>query len=279
MRRTGPQWTGPHREVDLSPGRQVVLTFLDLSSWGHYMFALLEVDVTRARRLMDDHQARTGERLSFTGYLTYCLARAVDADRSVQAYLKGRRRLVMFDDVDVGLMIERQVGESRAPGGYVLRAANHKTFEEIHREIRAVQAGRAAGPAGMPVWLRLLPRLPGPAAGLVTASIRAARRRDPARAWVPMVGTVAVTAVGMFGSGGGWPLAAPDGHTLCLFVGGIASKPVVVEDRIEVREMLSVTVGFDHDVVDGAPAARFVGRLKDLIESGDGLPAGEEVDP
>ncbi len=35
--------------------------------------------------------------------------------------------------------------------------------------------------------------------------------------------------------------------------------------------MLSVTVSFDHDIVDGAPAARFTSQLKSLIESGYGL--------
>jgi pyruvate/2-oxoglutarate dehydrogenase complex dihydrolipoamide acyltransferase (E2) component len=35
--------------------------------------------------------------------------------------------------------------------------------------------------------------------------------------------------------------------------------------------MLDLTVAFDHDVVDGAPAARFVKRLVELIESGYGL--------
>ncbi|HRO91391.1 MAG TPA: 2-oxo acid dehydrogenase subunit E2, partial [Promineifilum sp.] len=40
---------------------------------------------------------------------------------------------------------------------------------------------------------------------------------------------------------------------------------------IEPREYLSVTLSFDHDIVDGAPAARFGGRLRGLIEGGDGL--------
>ena len=41
--------------------------------------------------------------------------------------------------------------------------------------------------------------------------------------------------------------------------------------RIEPREILNLTVAFDHDVVDGAPAARFVRRLLEVIESGYGL--------
>jgi pyruvate/2-oxoglutarate dehydrogenase complex dihydrolipoamide acyltransferase (E2) component len=43
------------------------------------------------------------------------------------------------------------------------------------------------------------------------------------------------------------------------------------DESVEPRDLLDLTVAFDHDVVDGAPAARFVQRLVDLIESGYGL--------
>jgi pyruvate/2-oxoglutarate dehydrogenase complex dihydrolipoamide acyltransferase (E2) component len=59
--------------------------------------------------------------------------------------------------------------------------------------------------------------------------------------------------------------------SLLLIVGGIARKPAVIDERVEPRDLLNLTVAFDHDVVDGAPAARFVKRLVDLIESGYGL--------
>jgi pyruvate/2-oxoglutarate dehydrogenase complex dihydrolipoamide acyltransferase (E2) component len=54
-------------------------------------------------------------------------------------------------------------------------------------------------------------------------------------------------------------------------VGSITWKPAVVDGRIEPREMLNLTVIFDHNVIDGAPAARFTRRLVELIESGSGL--------
>ena len=60
-------------------------------------------------------------------------------------------------------------------------------------------------------------------------------------------------------------------HTLQLTLGGIAKKPGAVEDRIEIREYLNVTISIDHDIVDGAPAARFTQRLKEMVESGYGL--------
>ena len=75
----------------------------------------------------------------------------------------------------------------------------------------------------------------------------------------------------MFGGGhNGWGLT-PTGTSLSLVVGSMNWKPAVVEGRIEPREILNLTVVFDHDVIDGAPATRFTHRLVELIESGVGL--------
>jgi hypothetical protein len=54
-------------------------------------------------------------------------------------------------------------------------------------------------------------------------------------------------------------------------VGSITWKPAIVEGRIEPREILNLTVAFDHYIIDGAPATRFTHRLVELIESGYGL--------
>jgi hypothetical protein len=83
---------------------------------------------------------------------------------------------------------------------------------------------------------------------------------------------VGFTSVGMFGNSGGWGVGMPN-HPLAVTIGGIASKPAVVDGRIEIREFLSVTLSFDHDVVDGAPAARFAQRFVRLVEEayGSGL--------
>jgi pyruvate/2-oxoglutarate dehydrogenase complex dihydrolipoamide acyltransferase (E2) component len=276
------QKLGPYHLVELPPPRRETASLLDLYWWKHCVYGLIEVDVTVARQFIEAHKAQTGEALSFTGYLTFCLARAVDEDKAVQAFMKGRKQLVVFDDVDVGITVERQMGGTRAPMGHVIRRANHKTFLEIHQEIRSVQTQPVPPNKGMSSWLRLGLLLPGPLSKLFIALLRAAIQRDPT-VLVAQAGTVGVTAVGMFSHGhsSGWGLT-PAAHSLVLVVGGIARKPAVVEDRIEPREILHLTVGFDHDVVDGAPAARFVQRLVELIESGYGLaedPQARHADP
>jgi hypothetical protein len=112
---------------------------------------------------------------------------------------------------------------------------------------------------------------PWPLPRLFLQLIRAIGRRDPTRL-VTAAATVGLTALGMAGRGGGWGLA-PAGQSVLLIVGGITRKPAVIEEGVEPRHLLNLTVAFDHDVVDGAPAARFVQRLVELIEGGYRLDA------
>jgi hypothetical protein len=261
--------TGPYHIVDLTPGRRIWLNILDLPRPTLSMFGLLEVDVTVARQFIAEHKARTGEALSFTGYLAYCLARAVDEDKSVQSYRKGHNQIIMFDEVNVGLMIERQIGETRAVTGYVVRDASHKSYLEIHQEIRTAQTTPVSGNQ-MPGWFRSAMLLPWPLSRLFNVLLGMTVRRDPT-IHVSMAGTVGITAVGMFGKGhSGWGLETTR-HSLDLIVGSTSWKPAVVDGRIEPRQILNLTVVFDHHVIDGAPAARFTRRLAELIESGYGL--------
>ena len=90
--------------------------------------------------------------------------------------------------------------------------------------------------------------------------------------WVKQVqGTAIVTSVGMFGKRAGWGIAFLMSHTLGLTVGGIGERPVVHEGAVVPRECLNLTLSFDHDIVDGAPAARFARTLVEIIESGSAL--------
>lgn len=100
---------------------------------------LLEVDVTKARAFLREHEAKTGVSLSFTAFIIMCLAQAVDENKALHAYRKGKKHLVLFDEVDVATFIEREVAGHSQPISYIIRAANKRTFREIHQEIRRAQ--------------------------------------------------------------------------------------------------------------------------------------------
>lgn len=253
-----------------------MVDWLGLMHRQHTVHALLEVDVTDARRAIREHRARTGAGLSFTAFIVANLARAVDEDRRMHVYRRGRSQVVLFDDVDVTVLVETDVDGARIPFPHIVRAANRKTVTSIHDEIRAAQAAGAPYAAGrrwLPLWL-LVP-------GFLRERLWAMVLADPRRR-KRLTGTVAVTAIGMFGRGTAWAIPLTS-YSLALAVGGIARKPGVVAgrageadgggrvERIEVREMLALTISVDHDVIDGAPAARFGARLAELIEGAVGL--------
>ena len=66
------------------------------------------------------------------------------------------------------------------------------------------------------------------------------------------------------------PLLNP-GVSAILGVGRVAKKAVVVGDDIVAREMATLSLTVDHQVVDGAPAAAFLRRLKQILENPESL--------
>jgi pyruvate/2-oxoglutarate dehydrogenase complex dihydrolipoamide acyltransferase (E2) component len=259
-----------YRIVEMPRERRGMAAYLDLKSDRHTMYALLEVDVTVARRFIEQVKDRTGEQLSFTGFLIYCLACAVEADKSVQSYRKGKSKLVLYDDVDVGFMIELQRGENKILRGHVIRNANHKTFHEIHQEIRLVQSQKVQTDTDKASWFMRAMQLPWPLSKLFKSFFRLVVSNNP-NLIISMGGTVGISSVGMFGKGhAGWGIS--DGtHALDLVVGGTVQRLAEVDGKTELRDIMSLTIIFDHDVIDGAPATRFTRRLLELIESGQGL--------
>jgi pyruvate/2-oxoglutarate dehydrogenase complex dihydrolipoamide acyltransferase (E2) component len=254
-----------HADYQLVPfpkTQRVIAALQRLREHKHVMHALTEMDVTIPRQMIQEQKARGEEPLSFTAFIASCLGKAVDENKAVQAYRKGRNQLVLFEDVDISIMVEHEVEGQKFPLAYVVRAANRKNARQIHQEIRAFQKQHATAVLPIP---RLLQRWPG----LLLLGARVLLRSP--FYWKRSYGTFEITAVGMFGKGGGWGIPYATPYNLFLTLGGIAEKPGVVDGQIAIREYVCLTVSLDHDVIDGAPAASFISRLKELIESGFGL--------
>ena len=239
--------------------------FLLLMHRKHIIHSLMEFDVTMPRKHIRDHKAETGESLSFTAFIIGCLAKAVDEDKQMHAYRKGMKQLVVFDEVDVTTLVEHEVDGTKIATPYILRAANKKTLSELHHELRQSQQQKAREFRSVPWYEALFFSLPG----FVRVFFLGALGRSPYLR-KKLEGTVVVTAVGMFGEGGGWGIPMTT-YTLSVTLGGIAEKPGIVDGRIEAREYLYLTISADHDIIDGAPLARFASRLKELIEGSYGL--------
>lgn len=222
--------------------------------------ALIEVDISEPRRAMREHRQRTGERLSLTAFVVTCLARALAEHPYLNSFRKGNK-LILLDDVTISALVEREIAEEKVPEPFGIRAAQTKTYRQIHDEIRAAQRhgeDRLGGLSGMG-WVRFIPSF------LLRTFIRAASHNIQ---MMSRFGAVGVTAVGMFGRQAMW-MVPLSGGTVAVAVGGIVERPVASEGRVESREHLCLTVTFNHDIVDGAPAARFLKTFSELLASGE----------
>jgi pyruvate/2-oxoglutarate dehydrogenase complex dihydrolipoamide acyltransferase (E2) component len=261
---------------------------IDTMVWGrkrHHVPILLEIDVTAAREAIHAHKKRAEPGISFTSWIVKCIAQAVSEHKHVHALRKGKRQVVIFDDVDVNVLIERAAGIGETiPMSYTIRKANEKTVADIHAEIRAAQKSPAESgtvQVGSPyaAWtIQLFTRMPQCLRNLFF--------------WQPLfhnaflvkrtMGTVSVsslTSFGLWGDRGGMSWGIPIGiHPLLIAVGGIAKRPGVIHEQIVIREYVGLTVLFDHDVTDGAPVARFIRRLQELMVGQYGLEEALEGD-
>ncbi len=81
-------------------------------------------------------------------------------------------------------------------------------------------------------------------------------------------GTFTITNPGIFGALFGMPIINQP-QAAILGVGGIEKRPIVIEDAIAIRPVGHLTLGYDHRIVDGADAGRFLSHVKETLEQFD----------
>jgi pyruvate/2-oxoglutarate dehydrogenase complex dihydrolipoamide acyltransferase (E2) component len=84
--------------------------------------------------------------------------------------------------------------------------------------------------------------------------------------------TIAVSNTGSYGSEYGTPLLNP-GHAVTMALGVISPRALVVDGRVEARPACTISLTFDHRVLDGATVGRAFGALVELLESRERLEA------
>ena len=261
-------------EIPYPSSRQ--LTF-DLGKVGlakHHVRALLEVDVTEARRIIKQNR-HSGTKISFIAWLIKVVADCVALHPPIAGANNARQNQVLvFSDVDISIVVEKDVNGARVPLPYVIRQADKKSLYQIQEEIEAAKSQTVEGEGDyvlgdeynatgmklfvkLPQWLRLL-------------LMRLLVLDHPQRV-KNMMGTVMITTVGMVGHTRGWIMPFSM-HPLGLALGSLNEQAAVYRGEIQKREILHLTVLIDHDVIDGVPAARFVDDLVKKMQTGFGLP-------
>ena len=243
----------------LSFNRKLVAASASVTAAKNTFHSLAQVDISEPRRLLKGYFEKTGVKLSFTAYIVYCLAQVIRDHPHLNSFIR-RNRLVSLDDLTISVLVEREFDGERVPEPASIKAAQRLTFLEISQRIREAgeYRGRGIGTESGRAWIRYLPGF------LLRTFIRMADRNLKL---AKEYGKVAVTAVGMFSREPVWFI--PHGSaTVLITVGSIEKRQVLMENRYETREFLCITGSFDHDIVDGAPAARFMNQFLETVRSG-----------
>lgn len=195
-----------------------------------------EIDMTNVmelrKRRKDKFQEQHGISLGFMSFFTKATVGALKAFPLLNAEIQGDDILVKHH-YDIGIAVA-------AEGGLVVpvvRDSDRLSFAQIEREIARL----------------------------------AKKARDNALEIADLTGgTFTITNGGVFGSLFSTPiLNAPQVGILGMHT--ISRRPVAVGDNIEIRPMMYVALSYDHRIVDGSEAVRFLATIKRLVEDPESL--------
>ncbi len=217
----------PDAAVPLAGMRKIIAERMSLS-WqtAPHVNLTVEIDMTAAGRLKDT-LAASGAKASFTEIIVKCAAKALGEFPMVNASLVNGA-IVQHDSVNIGVAVALENGLI-VP---VVKNAAGKTVGQIREDIASLSAKARQGQLG-----------PDDYSG----------------------GTFTVTNLGMFGTDHFTPIINPP-ESAILGVCRVVKRPVVIGDEIVVRPMANLCLSFDHRLVDGALAAKFMSRIRSLME-------------
>lgn len=191
----------------------------------------MEVDMTELKALrekLNKHYAPKAIKFSYNHLLIKALTKALIENPELNAYFDGEN-IMYHDYVNMGIAIA--IGKELIVPN--LKDADKKTLEQIAIETEdLIKAAREGG--------------------LDTDDLTG--------------GTFTITNLGSFGMDSFSPIVNKP-ESAILGINTIKDKPVVVEGQIVIRTMTNINLTADHRLIDGAAAAVFLSRVKELIEN------------
>ena len=200
-----------------------------------HVHSFIEIDFTRIDRIRRANKAKwaeQGNKVSYTAFVAWGVAKALQEFPQVNGTVSGNN-LIYRGNINLGIAVDLNPGLI-VP---VIRDADDLTLVGVSKRILDL-AGRARD-----------------------------RKLKPDEI---QGATFSITNPGVFGTYVGMPII-PEGTAAILGLGSIEKRPVVMEldgaDTIAIRLMSMFSLGYDHRIVDGADAARFLARLKEILET------------
>jgi pyruvate/2-oxoglutarate dehydrogenase complex dihydrolipoamide acyltransferase (E2) component len=235
----------------------------------HHIGAMLEMDVSTSREKVKKYKNEINQ-ISFTAWLIKAISLTIKDFENVASYLDGIRKIIIFNDINISMIVEKEYMGQKIPIPLIINKANERSIESITKQIEdAKNSIFTEKDIILQNKTSKLEKLYFLLPGFIRRYFWKYLLKHPHIAYSKM-GNVGFTSIGMMGNINGWfvPISI---HPICFGVGSIIKKPVVINNNIEIREMLNISILLDHDVIDGANMARFISKLTKNIEKGIGL--------
>lgn len=243
--------------------RDIVVEAVSMSKYYNHVMGFIDAEVTKAVEIMNNYKEKTGETVSLTAWVMRCMAIAASEIPEIRTFRWKRRKTIIFDDVDVKCMIEREIDGKKIPIHYMFRKADKKNFKEIQEELKLVvqkveerrkdeqkQKRKQNFLLKIPRFIRMI------AWHLIMTNPFRTKKN---------LGVVGISSLSKFGRGMTGIVKVKTMHQTHCLVGSIHRKPVVIDEKIVIRDLCSLSLSFNHDIVDGGPAVNFARRMMELM--------------
>jgi 2-oxoglutarate dehydrogenase E2 component (dihydrolipoamide succinyltransferase) len=232
---TPSTFAGPTQVVPMTPMRRQIAEHMVTSKrTSAHVYTVFEVEMSKVvearERQRDEFERRYGFKLTYTPFFVRAAVEAIREIPVINSSVDGTN-LIYKRDVNVGIAVALETGLI-VP---VIKRADEKNFLGIARAVQDL-----------------------------------AERARTKRLSVEDVqgGTFTITNPGSFGGLFGLPIINQP-QVAILGVGAIEKRPVVRDDAIAIRSMAYLSLSYDHRVIDGAVAEKFLGRIKQMLENWD----------
>ncbi|HBF31008.1 2-oxo acid dehydrogenase subunit E2 [Rhizobium sp.] len=225
-----------------------------------HIYLLADVDASAMKAARMAAKSADGSKISYISLIVKAAAQVVATSKEARTVLKDgfSPKLVTTTNVTAKVLFDKHIGNTRC---VVSGTVNDPDLASV-REIQAcvdLHKDASVGPSGPFAALSKLHRLPLP---LMRLAYNLVLGKPLKRA--ELQGNFSVTSVGQEDVSAILPMIA---GTVGLGVGRIAEKPVVVDGAIVVRPQFTLSLTFDHRVLDGALAAEILGKIKKRLEN------------
>jgi 2-oxoglutarate dehydrogenase E2 component (dihydrolipoamide succinyltransferase) len=228
-------FTGATQVVPMTPMRRQIAEHMVMSKHtSAHVYTLVEVEMTRVvaarERFKEDFEQRHGIKLTYTPFFVRACVEAIKELPIINSSVDGTN-IIYKRDVNIGMAVALENGLI-VP---VIKRADEKNFLGVARAVQDL-ADRARSKR------------------LSVEDVQG--------------GTFTITNPGSFGGLFGLPIINQP-QVAILGVGAIEKRPVVRDDAIAIRHMVYLSISYDHRVIDGAVAERFMEKIKKILENWD----------